>query len=273
MKYAVYPYTLDNLYLSKVSENLLKSDISYIVPGGKVSEVYNSSISMIYSMANIMSMQEVDFDKVIIVDSNMVSYEEYDNAIKVFLEKNIRIILATGIYDEILYSKHSQKRIEICKGNEIVIDSIVHKNKQEIEVPIISVMGVGYNVSKFDVQLYLREMFLKKGYKVAQIGTKKISNIMGFYSIPDFMYNNRFSGEETILRFNEFVKKVEDKEKPDIIIIGVPEPILPLNKKHLFSFGIRAYEIYQAVDVDYCILNLLSGEYSCLLYTSDAADE
>ena len=100
MKYAVYPYTLDNLYLSKVSENLLKSDISYIVPGGKVSEVYNSSISMIYSMANIMSMQEVDFDKVIIVDSNMVSYEEYDNAIKVFLEKNIRIILATGIYDE-----------------------------------------------------------------------------------------------------------------------------------------------------------------------------
>ena len=262
MKYAVYPYTLDNLYLSKVSENLLKSDISYIVPGGKVSEVYNSGVSMIYSMANIMSMQEVDFDKVIIVDSNMVSYEEYDNAIKVFLEKNVRIILATGIYDEILYGKHSQKRIEICKGNEIVIDSIVHKNKQEIEVPIISVMGVGYNVSKFDVQLYLREMFLKKGYKVAQIGTKKISNIMGFYSIPDFMYNNRFSGEETILRFNEFVKKVEDKEKPDIIIIGVPEPILPLNKKHLFSFGIRAYEIYQAVDVDYCILNLLSGEYS-----------
>ena len=49
----------------------------------------------------------------------------------------------------------------------------------------------------------------EKGYKVAQIGTKKISNIMGFYSIPDFMYNNRFSGEETILRFNEFVKKVE----------------------------------------------------------------
>lgn len=40
-------------------------------------------------------------------------------------------------------------------------------------MPIISVMGVGYNVSKFDVQLYLREMFLKKGYKVAQIGTKR----------------------------------------------------------------------------------------------------
>ena len=58
------------------------------------------------------------------------------------------------------------------------------------------------------------------------------------------------------------VYKRQDKEKPDIIIIGVPEPILPLNKKHLFSFGIRAYEIYQAVDVDYCILNLLSGEYS-----------
>ena len=40
MKYAVYPYTLDNLYLSKVSENLLKSDISYIVPGGKSEKEY-----------------------------------------------------------------------------------------------------------------------------------------------------------------------------------------------------------------------------------------
>ena len=77
------------------------------------------------------------------------------------------------------------------------------------------------------------------------------------------MYNNRFSGEETILRFNEVCKKSRrSKKNRDIIIIGVPEPILPLNKKHLFSFGIRAYEIYQAVDVDYCILNLLSGEYS-----------
>lgn len=47
---------------------------------------------------------------------------------------------------------------------------------------------------------------------MAQIGTKKISNIMGFYSIPDFMYNNRFSGEETILRFNEFVKKSKIKK-------------------------------------------------------------
>lgn len=262
MKCAVYPYTLDNLYLSRLTGGLSQNDIVYIVPGGKISEAYSSSVSTIYSMGNVMNMQEISFDKVIFVDSNMVSYEEYENAIRIFIEKKVGIVLATGVFDTILHGKFSQNSIEICKGKEIVIDSnTVCKNKQEIKTPIISVMGVGYNVSKFDVQLYLREMFLKKGYKIAQIGTKRISNMLGFYSIPDFMFNNKFSSEETIFRFNEFVKKVEDEEKPDIIIIGVPEPILSLNKKHPFSFGIRAYEIFQAIDVDYSILTLMSGEY------------
>lgn len=34
-------------------------------------------------------------------------------------------------------------------------------------------MGIGQNVQKFDLQLYLRSRFIDKGYKVSQIGTKK----------------------------------------------------------------------------------------------------
>ena len=41
-------------------------------------------------------------------------------------------------------------------------------------MPIISVMGAGYNVSKFDVQLSFKRNVSEKGYKVAQTRNKKI---------------------------------------------------------------------------------------------------
>lgn len=42
-----------------------------------------------------------------------------------------------------------------------------------IDIPVVAVMGIGQNVQKFDLQLYLRSRFIDKGYKVSQIGTKK----------------------------------------------------------------------------------------------------
>ena len=33
-----------------------------------------------------------------------------------------------------------------------------------IDVPIVAVMGIGQNVQKFNLQLYLREKFIDKGY-------------------------------------------------------------------------------------------------------------
>lgn len=47
-------------------------------------------------------------------------------------------------------------------------------------------MGIGQNVQKFDLQLYLRSRFIDKGYKVSQIGTKKISGLFGLHPLPDF---------------------------------------------------------------------------------------
>ena len=74
------------------------------------------------------------------------------------------VMLKCGV--QVITMEMVGRLLMISQKIDVYKRQIVHKNKQEIEVPIISVMGVGYNVSKFDVQLYLREMFLKKGYKV-----------------------------------------------------------------------------------------------------------
>ena len=56
------------------------------------------------------------------------------------------------------------------------------------------------------------------------------------------------------------------QEKPDAIVVGVPEGIIPLTKKHHFNYGVYAFEICCAVAPDYVILALPYGEYNDEFY-------
>lgn len=268
MKYAVYPYTVENQYVSRKGE-ADRNIVTCIVPGGLPDDLSWNHEVPVCTMEDVIKSSALPFDKVIILDSNVIHYEEYEKTVEIFIKKGIGIVLSTNIYDAMLLDKYRGRNTDIIDiqdlktaQHRIVLENNVMKVKKEINVPVISVMGIGYHVSKFDVQLYLRKYFLKHGYRVAQIGSKKISALFGFYSVPDFMFHSQYSNADKIFRFNEFVKKIEVLEKPDVIIIGVPEPILPLNKKHPFSFGICAYEMLNAVDTDYNILMLMNGDYS-----------
>jgi len=81
-------------------------------------------------------------------------------------------------------------------------------------------MGIGQNVQKFDLQLYLRSRFIDKGYKVSQIGTKKISGLFGLHPLPDFLFNTQYSDVDKVYAFNRVMKDVSMQEKPDVILLG-----------------------------------------------------
>ena len=120
-------------------------------------------------------------------------------------------------------------------------------------------MGIGQNVQKFDLQLYLRSRFIDKGYKVSQIGTKKISGLFGLHPLPDFLFNTQYSDVDKVYAFNRVMKDVSMQEKPDVILLGIPDSLLPLNNKHRFSFGLYAYEIFNAVQPDFVITSLMAN--------------
>ena len=263
----VFPYAVDNRFLCRHKE-LCKNSIAALISCGNVLE--NSDQ---LKRSEVISFDKITngikaIDRVFFVDCNTLTFDDYDKALKEFAKKGIEVILATGIYDEALKNNNSEygllvKRIHDLKlVPEISLEKAVTIEKKDIGVPIVGVVGTGYNVSKFDIQLYLREHFLKNKYKVSQIGSKKISELFGFHSMPDFMFNNCYSNQEKIFKFNEYVRVVSKIEKPDVIIIGVPEPVLPLNKKHPFNMGIIAFEILNAVDFDYLVLSLMHGEYT-----------
>lgn len=88
-------------------------------------------------------------------------------------------------------------------------------------VPIIGVFGTGSKQGKFGTQLYLRNEFEKRKYKVGQIGTEPISELFGFDEVFPVGYNshNEATGKEAIAVLNEMVKRIEEKEV-DLIIFG-----------------------------------------------------
>lgn len=54
--------------------------------------------------------------------------------------------------------------------------------------------------------------------------------------------------EQKIILYNHFIKKIEQEEKPEVIILGVPEGIMPISKFQAGYFGICAFEILNAVN-------------------------
>lgn len=130
-----------------------------------------------------------------------------------------------------------------------------------INTPIILVAGTSERANKFEVQLNLREKLQNMGYKVSQIGTRHYCEVMGFHSFPSFMYSNSVTESEKVSLFNYYVKNIERRESPDVIIIGVPGGIMPFNQQFTNKYGILAYEISQAVVPDTVVLSTLYENY------------
>ncbi|PYG84364.1 peptide maturation system protein (TIGR04066 family) [Ruminiclostridium sufflavum DSM 19573] len=135
-----------------------------------------------------------------------------------------------------------------------------------INTPVIFVLGVGESTNKFDLQLALRDYYLESGYRVSQVGTRKYCEYAGFHSFPGFMLDNSISEADKVFCFNNFIKRIEESENPDIFIIGVPGGIIPINDILFQDFGMLAYQVSCAVRPDVCILSLYYNQYDHNLF-------
>lgn len=122
----------------------------------------------------------------------------------------------------------------------------------EIPVPVILVMGQGENCQKFDIQLGLRRAFQKEGYKVSQFGTKAYSDLFGFQPLPGMPELPLW---KKIYLYNRLFKETCTKEQPDVMIIGVPGGIMPINAYSHELFGETALAISSAARPDAALLS------------------
>lgn len=132
----------------------------------------------------------------------------------------------------------------------------------QIDTPVIMVFGIMEQVSKFDTQLALRQYLKDLGYSVSVVSSRTYGAIAGFHPTPFFLLETDIPEAKKVSMLNGFIKNIELNEKPDLIIIGVPGGILPIDDKISNGFGITGFEVTQAVTPDVAIVNIPHEQYA-----------
>jgi peptide maturation system protein (TIGR04066 family) len=131
----------------------------------------------------------------------------------------------------------------------------------ELSTPVVFVIGLAERTAKFGIQLSLREQFLKMGYRISQVGSRSGCGLFGFHSFPEFMYSTSINESNKVVLFNHYIKDIEEKEQPDLILIGIPGGVMPFDNKFTNRFGILAYQVCQAIEPDAVVLSVLFDYY------------
>lgn len=163
-----------------------------------------------------------------------------------------------------------QNIIEKCKGENVTyknyatiqpnIDLNISNNLAEISVPVIVICGMSKETQKFDLQLAIRKRFLELGYKVTQVGTRKYSELFGMHNFPSYLLETNREIDK-IKYFNKYIKELEMLEEPEIIIVGIPDGMIPYDSEHPNGFGILGHYISNAISVDCSVISLAFNEY------------
>lgn len=173
------------------------------------------------------------------------SYREYREIAE---KKKIKIMYGRTLSERLGLHDDSQERTEWEAAGYDGAHSLV-----SIDVPIISVLTMGNENDQSHVEMSLRKFFLNKGYKVSQIGTQEYSTLFGFHAAPHFLFAD-MDGKRKRIMFNQFVRHIVKEEKPDLLILGVPEAVMKYNNRIPAGMGDVPCIVQDAVQSDIGVL-------------------
>ncbi|MCT4625460.1 TIGR04066 family peptide maturation system protein [Halodesulfovibrio sp.] len=191
--------------------------------------------------------------------------------IKLSIEKNKNIICALELTEsecKLLASTAKENGVVFtyCRDNQQrnQIDLISEEQLllRTINTPVVMVLGTIEDVGKFTAQVSFAEYLQDIGYKVSVIGSRGWSHLICEHSVPSFMFDKNYHEHEKVVLFNNFVKKIELEEKPDVIIIGVPGGLIQMSQQQTNRFGITAFEMINAVPPDATFISTYCEKYT-----------
>lgn len=207
----------------------------------------------------------IDIDTLVLINSFRKLEEDVVQKIIGLAAKNrVKIVCARDDLDidyELFRKKCGEKRVEyqfVCDETALVNSKVINN----IDIPIITISGIGPYVGKFQMALYLRSSFENAGYKVLYISSRREGKLFAAHIFPEYMYNKNLDYTTKVFEFNSYVNDLIRKEKPDIVIIGVPGEMMALSEKHKMNFGILASAVFNAIKPDVSILNMYNMRYT-----------
>ena len=144
--------------------------------------------------------------------------------------------------------------------NEKISPPVSQLKKQDplksINVPVIAIAGLHYDLNKTDILLSLNHSLCMHGYKSSVITCEKTALLCDFNTYPDDILNQKLPYVESILRFNAYVKNLEIQNNPEVIIVSILGGILPYADILHNDFGYMSQLVFNAIAPDFCILSV-----------------
>lgn len=273
-KLLLYPYDITSLHFLQYSEVFTNNLIVEVVSPAGWGYVGKDAGDSVGIRTGVMVTNDFDaalskVDGILLVESIYELDEDtFSFSIQKALEVKKEVITARKFERELLEkyrhdisNLYTQEKINIqVKADKTLVN--------RIKKPIVVVMGSGDRCNKFDIQLIVRDIFMRYGYNVTQIGSKGFSNYYGFYSFPEFVFDKNIDLSEKVIQFNHYISYLDKSETSDVIILGVPGGISPYDEKYNNGFGEINYIVSNAINADYVIFSSIFTDYAQKYFTS-----
>ena len=159
-----------------------------------------------------------------------------------------------------LLDKIQIDRDKVCILQESELsDEVVSPNKKEIDIPVISVMGLGENCDKFQLQVKIKKVIEKQGYRVLALCSNVLGGFLGMENLPGFLYSKFMSYPEKIIALNHWIHTKVKQQEYDVILVGCPGGVSEFEKYETNYFGELPLIISNALDVDIGLFWLCIG--------------
>ena len=118
-------------------------------------------------------------------------------------------------------------------------------------------MGLGENCDKFQLQVKIKKVIEKQGYRVLALCSNVLGGFLGMENLPGFLYSKFMSYPEKIIALNHWIHTKVKQQEYDVILVGCPGGVSEFEKYETNYFGELPLIISNALDVDIGFLALL----------------
>ncbi len=150
-------------------------------------------------------------------------------------------------------SNSAQKHINLLKG--------IQKTRvsDNLKIPVILILGMGYETQVASVESYLCRQFEKYDYSVLHIASEEYFKLAGGVTLPEFLYSDtsRMTREKKLM---EWMEKQIEESGCDVVITGLPEETFDIISDHMVEDEILSI-FSDAVCFDYIILCAYNAMY------------
>ncbi len=260
---AIFPFNKEMHSLVRY-EKLLKFDLIDVYDtkyssciGASTSFLLNEPHIRDYKIKNINDIDWTTIDTLIIGHTDRLSSLINDKELKI---KLVNDALSRG---KKVYSFDSLSGLGFENSPQIYYPMVTNLHLPpyrfgmlyRVSKPVVGIFGTSSQQGKFTLQLKLRELLLKQGYNVGQIGTEPSANLFGMdYCYPMGYNSSVFIKEnEQIMYLNHAINEMCNDNK-DIILVGSQSGTVPYDTGNIRMFNVTQFLFLMGTQPDCVVL-------------------